>query len=74
MCQPCLQQAIMPWCPCRKGAAFYDKRSRGHMQFERPFMLSVEDPNDPDNDLAKGSYNAPRVRQVRWMKWQLWAL
>ena len=28
-------------------------------------MLSVEDPKDPDNDLAKGSFNAPRIRQVR---------
>jgi hypothetical protein len=27
-------------------------------------MLSVEDPKDPDNDLAKGSFNAPRIRQV----------
>lgn len=51
----------------RKGATFFDKRSRGHYQYERPFMLSVEDPNDPENDLAKGSYNAPRIRQVGMM-------
>lgn len=29
-------------------------------------MLSVEDPNDPDNDLGKGSFNAPRIRQVAY--------
>ena len=34
------------------------------MQYERPFMLAVEDPNEPDNDLGKGSYNIPRVRQA----------
>ncbi len=28
-------------------------------------MLAVEDPNDADNDLAKGSFNAPRIRQAR---------
>ena len=27
-------------------------------------MLAVEDPNEPENDLAKGSYNIPRVRQA----------
>ena len=27
-------------------------------------MLAVEDPNDPDNDLARGSYNINRVRQA----------
>ena len=48
----------------RKGGSFFDKRSRGLHQYERPYMLAVEDPNDPTNDLAKGSYNALRVRQV----------
>ena len=48
----------------RKGGAFFDKRSRGLLQYERPYMFAVEDPNEPDNDLAKGSYNVPRVRQV----------
>ena len=48
----------------REGGAFFDKRTRGLLQPERPFMLAVEDPNEPENDLGKGSYNIPRVRQA----------
>ena len=32
------------------------------MQLGRPEMLSIEDPNDEDNDLGKGSFNFPRCR------------
>ena len=49
---------------CRKGAPFFNKRARGLLQAARIFMLAVEDPNDPDNDLARGSYNITRVRQA----------
>ena len=48
----------------RKGAPFFNKRARGLLQAARTFMLAVEDPNDPDNDLARGSYNITRVRQA----------
>ena len=53
-----------PIISCRKGGSFFNKRSRGLLQPERSFMLAVEDPNEPDNDLGKGSYNIPRVRQA----------
>ena len=48
----------------RKGATFFNKRARGLLQAARIWMLAVEDPNDPDNDLARGSYNINRVRQA----------
>ena len=47
---------------CRKGGFFFNKRAKGFYQEDRPFMLAVEDPNDPDNDLGKNSYNIARVR------------
>lgn len=31
-------------------------------QPDRPFLYSVEDPNDPTNDLGRNSYNISRVR------------
>jgi DNA polymerase sigma len=37
------------------------------LQPERPYMLAVEDPNDPDNDLGKGSYNIQKVRHCLFM-------
>ena len=47
---------------CRKGGGFYSKRSKGFFNEERPYLLSVEDPNDPDNDLGRNTYNASRIR------------
>lgn len=49
---------------CRKGGSYFGKRSRGMLQPDRPYMLAVEDPKDPSNDLAKGSYNIQKVRQI----------
>lgn len=49
---------------CKGSGSFFDKRSRGLFQYERPFLLSVEDPKDTDNDLGRNSFNATRVRQA----------
>ncbi|KAK9907979.1 hypothetical protein WJX75_000974 [Coccomyxa subellipsoidea] len=49
---------------CRKGGCYFGKRSRGMLQPDRPYMLAVEDPKDPSNDLAKGSYNIQKVRSA----------
>ena len=46
----------------RDGGYYFYKRDKGFLQRERPSMLAVEDPQDPANDLAKGSYNIPKVR------------
>ncbi len=48
----------------RRGGCFFSKRSRGMLQAERPYMMAVEDPNEPTNDLAKGSYNIQKVCRV----------
>ena len=32
------------------------------LQPDRPFLFAVEDPNDPDNDLGRNSYNISRAR------------
>jgi non-canonical poly(A) RNA polymerase PAPD5/7 len=47
---------------CRRGGHFYNKRHRDFYSEERPFLLSVEDPRDPQNDLGRSSYNIFRVR------------
>ena len=51
-------------CERRKGGCYFAKRSRGMLQPERPYMLAVEDPKDPSNDLGKGSYNIQKVGQA----------
>ena len=60
----CAAQKMVPRLR-RKGGAFYRRHDRGpaaHM--DRPGILAVEDPMDPSNDLAKGSYNAHKVRHT----------
>lgn len=46
---------------CRRGGSFFSKRAKGFHQVERPYLLAVEDPNDPENDLGRNSYNVSRV-------------
>ena len=49
---------------CAGGGQFYSKRRMGFFQPERPFLLSVQDPRDPDNDVARNSYNIGKVRDA----------
>ena len=46
---------------CSKGGYFYNKLDAQKEQPMRPYMLSVEDPADPDNDLSRGSWNFLKV-------------
>ncbi|KAL1742156.1 hypothetical protein HDZ31DRAFT_84324 [Schizophyllum fasciatum] len=48
----------------RHGGQYFSKRVRGWFNYTRPRSLSIEDPCDPDNDVASGSYNYFKVRQV----------
>ncbi|CAI5496527.1 unnamed protein product [Closterium sp. Naga37s-1] len=45
----------------RHGGRFFVKRDRGMVQQNR-FMLAVEDPQMPSNDLSRGSHNIHNVR------------
>lgn len=49
---------------CRRGGGFFNKRSKGFHNEDRPYLLAVEDPNDPSNDLGKNSYNVSRARMA----------
>lgn len=46
---------------CSNGGYFFNKLDAQKDQPTRPYMLSVEDPADPDNDLSKGSWNFLKV-------------
>ncbi|PWN33501.1 Nucleotidyltransferase, partial [Meira miltonrushii] len=43
---------------------YFTKVSRGWRDDRRPYMLSIEDPLDPANDISKGSYAIISVRQA----------
>ena len=44
---------------------FYTKKSKpSFVQYDRPYNLAVEDPQDEENDLSRGSYNISRVQKA----------
>ncbi|WRT63623.1 uncharacterized protein IL334_000546 [Kwoniella shivajii] len=46
----------------RKGGYYYLKSSRGWLRPNQSFLLSIEDPQDRDNDISSGSFG---IRQVK---------
>ncbi|QDZ19273.1 nucleotidyltransferase domain-containing protein [Chloropicon primus] len=49
---------------CRKGGFFYDKRSYDFFNVERPYLLSIEDPLQRDQDVGKNSFNIQKVKSA----------
>ncbi|XP_022976478.1 non-canonical poly(A) RNA polymerase PAPD5 [Cucurbita maxima] len=49
---------------CNTGGIFFSKSNRGFMTKGRPFLLSIEDPQAPDNDIGKNSYNYFQIRSA----------
>jgi len=47
---------------CRDGGRFFAKRDKEWHDPGRPFLLAIEDPQDPSNDLGKNSYG---IRQIK---------
>ena len=47
---------------CRGGGAFFAKKDKTWKDPGRPFLLAIEDPQDPTNDLGRNSYG---VRQIK---------
>jgi hypothetical protein len=48
-------------CPC---APLVDCGDRGWSDYTRPWLLSIENPLDPDMDVGKNSFNMQRIQQT----------
>lgn len=46
----------------RQGGGYFSKHRRGWENPRSPYLLSIEDPANPDNDISSGSYNVLGVR------------
>lgn len=55
----------------RGAGAYYRKMDRQWFDYNRPFLLSVEDPSDVDNDVTKSSYNILNVRYCFYHAFQM---
>ncbi|XP_038899128.1 terminal nucleotidyltransferase 4B [Benincasa hispida] len=49
---------------CNAGGIFFSKSYRGFMTKGRPCLLSIEDPQAPDNDIGKNSFNYFQIRSA----------
>ncbi|KAH3761659.1 terminal nucleotidyltransferase 4A [Pelomyxa schiedti] len=48
----------------RDNGSIFDKGARGWVRPNNPFLLCVEDPNDPENDVGRMSYSTIHIRGV----------
>ncbi|CAN6483329.1 unnamed protein product [Victoria cruziana] len=49
---------------CNGEEAFFLKSSKGFLKLERPNLISIEDPQEPTNDIGKNSYNFSQIRSA----------
>ena len=48
----------------RSGGHYFNKHDKGWSNRGAPSLLSIEDPQDPTNDISSGSFAIQRVRQT----------
>ncbi|GAA6012314.1 hypothetical protein JCM10207_002800 [Rhodosporidiobolus poonsookiae] len=48
----------------RGRGGYFNKHDKGWYRPQQPYLLSIEDPNDPQNDVSGGSHAIIRVRQT----------
>ncbi|ORX54819.1 hypothetical protein BCR36DRAFT_410625 [Piromyces finnis] len=48
----------------KKGAYYYRKEDRDRFNYNRPRLLSIEDPEDKENDVSKNSFAVPKIMQA----------
>ncbi|XP_010442950.1 PREDICTED: non-canonical poly(A) RNA polymerase PAPD5 [Camelina sativa] len=49
---------------CKKGGSFFSKSNKGFLNLGRPGLISIEDPQTPDNDIGKNSFNYFQIRSA----------
>ncbi|KAL6535717.1 hypothetical protein OROHE_012561 [Orobanche hederae] len=49
---------------CNGGGVFFPKSSKGFSVEGRPFLIAIEDPQAPDNDIGKNSFNYYQARSA----------
>ncbi|KFK26997.1 hypothetical protein AALP_AA8G320800 [Arabis alpina] len=49
---------------CKMGGSFFSKYNKGFANTGRPGLISIEDPQTPDNDIGKNSFNYFQIRSA----------
>ncbi|MCO5586211.1 hypothetical protein L7F22_040150 [Adiantum nelumboides] len=49
---------------CVSGVRFFLKSQKNFVDFRKPYLLAVEDPLMPSNDIGKNSFNYPKIQSI----------
>ncbi|XP_015936717.1 uncharacterized protein LOC107462614 [Arachis duranensis] len=49
---------------CNGAGIFFSKSSKGFLNKGRPFLIGIEDPQAPENDIGKNSFNYFQIRSA----------
>ncbi|CAN8301994.1 unnamed protein product [Cochlearia groenlandica] len=49
---------------CKLGGSFFSKSNKGFLNPARPGLISIEDPQTPENDIGKNSFNYFQIRSA----------
>uniref|UniRef100_A0A1J3H8V1 polynucleotide adenylyltransferase n=1 Tax=Noccaea caerulescens TaxID=107243 RepID=A0A1J3H8V1_NOCCA len=49
---------------CKRGGSFFSKSNKGFWNAARPGLISIEDPQTPENDIGKSSFNYFQIRSA----------
>ncbi|KAH7544147.1 hypothetical protein JRO89_XS15G0116900 [Xanthoceras sorbifolium] len=52
------------FCTCKKAGTFFKKSNKGFTNMGKPFLISIEDPQAPDNDIGKNSFNYFQIKSA----------
>ncbi|KAK9089273.1 hypothetical protein Scep_028355 [Stephania cephalantha] len=56
---------------CNGEGGFFLKANRGFLNRDRPYLLSIEDPQAPENDIGKNSFNYSQIRSAFGMAFSM---
>ncbi|KAF9610933.1 hypothetical protein IFM89_025743, partial [Coptis chinensis] len=49
---------------CKDAGTFFLKNRKGFLNEDRPYLLSIEDPQAPENDIGRSSFNFSQIRSA----------
>ncbi|KAI3889975.1 hypothetical protein MKW92_037277 [Papaver armeniacum] len=56
---------------CENSGTFFLKNNRGFLNEDRPYLLSVQDPQAPENDIGRNSFNFAQIRSAFGMAFSM---
>ncbi|OVA14928.1 PAP/25A-associated [Macleaya cordata] len=56
---------------CKDSGTFFLKTNKGFLNEDRPYLLCIEDPQAPENDIGRNSFNFSQIRSAFGMAFSM---